>query len=158
MRRTNTPKRIVLRFDVEYELEEAAINERFFALFSPKPVHDFYSHLIPPNESSKMHIVLDLHCKINPVVNIHAIAYEVFKVEKSDEFDFEKLNSAACEVARLRCNALSWGTDRRYPEELDGDRLAHIGHSPSRLVSRAPRRTQVLGPLPCWGCALNLGY
>lgn len=150
MQHPNAPKRVVLRFDVKHELEEAAINKRFFALFGSVD-DDFYSHLVSPNESAKMHIVLDLHCKTSPVVNIDAIAYEVFKVKKNDELyvvpslaaiitkrqvsDFEKLNSTACEVARSRCNALSWGTDRRQPEELDGDRLAHIGHSPSKLVS-----------------------
>ncbi|KAF2277252.1 uncharacterized protein EI97DRAFT_375903, partial [Westerdykella ornata] len=79
-----TPQKgIILRFNVKYELQEAAINESFFALFGPQPVDDYYSHLIPPNESSKMHIVLDLHCKSKPVVDTHAIPYEVFKVKKN---------------------------------------------------------------------------
>jgi hypothetical protein len=63
MQSTNAPKRVVLRFHVQHELEEAAINERIFALFSPKPIDDFYSHLMAPNESSNMHIVLDLIVK-----------------------------------------------------------------------------------------------
>lgn len=145
------PRRIVLRFNVDYELEEAAIIERFFALFGPKPADDFYSHLIAPNESSKMHIVLDVHCKTIPTVDLSALEYEVFKVKKKDELYvvlsrkdivtnhrvsyFEQLTKTACEYARSRCNALSWGTDRRYPEELDGDRPAQVGHSPPRFVS-----------------------
>jgi hypothetical protein len=84
---TPVPKRIVLRFLVEYELEERAILQAYFALFGPKPVEefeDFFSHLIPANESPKMHIVLDLYCKSVPSVDIQAIEYQVFKVKKSD--------------------------------------------------------------------------
>lgn len=84
MQRT-IPKRIVLCFDVKYELEEAAMIETFFTLFGPKPADDFYSHLCAPNLSSKMHIVLDLHCKTVPTVDLHAIEHEVFKVKKGDE-------------------------------------------------------------------------
>ncbi len=84
MEGTKVPKRVVLRFSVKYELEEAAINERFFALFGPKPVDDFYSHLMASN-SSKMHIVLDIHCKSSPLVDLQTIAYEVFKVRKNGD-------------------------------------------------------------------------
>lgn len=122
MQRT-IPKRIVLRFDVNYELEEAAMIETFFALFGPKPADDFYSHLCPPNVSSKMHIVLDLHCKTVPIVDLHAIEHAVFKVKKGDELyvvlsleetvanqqvsHFKQLDNGAYEYARQRCYALS---------------------------------------------------
>ena len=84
MQRTNS-KRIILRFDVKYEPEEAAIIEIFFALFGLKPADDFYSHLCAPNLSSKMYIVLDFHCKTVPTVDLHAIQHEVFKVKKGAE-------------------------------------------------------------------------
>jgi hypothetical protein len=87
MQRT-IPKRIVLRFHEKYQFEEAAINETFFALFGPKPANDYYSHLCAAGESSKMQIVLDLHAKTNPVVDLDAIAYEVFKVKKDDQLYF----------------------------------------------------------------------
>ena|ERR1700761_7766409 len=79
------PKRIVLRFKVYYELEEAAIIERFFAKFGPEPVDDYYSHLMAPNESSMMHIILDMHCKTVPTVDLGAVEYEVFKVRRKNE-------------------------------------------------------------------------
>jgi len=79
------PKRIVLRLHVTHELEEAAIIDTFFALHGPKPAFDFYSHLCAPNQSSKMHIVLDLYCKTVPTVDLHAIEHKVFKVYKGDE-------------------------------------------------------------------------
>lgn len=82
MEHDNTPKRVVLRFSVQYEREEAAINEAYFAMFGPKPTNDFYSHLMAPNESHKMHIVLDIHCTTNPTIDNHTVGYEVFTVEK----------------------------------------------------------------------------
>lgn len=82
----NDPKRVVLRFHIQHELEEAAIHEHFFALYGPKPSNnDFYSHLMAPNESSHMHIVLDIHCKSHPTIDNSNIAYEVFKVKKKDK-------------------------------------------------------------------------
>ncbi|KIW99649.1 uncharacterized protein Z518_11062 [Rhinocladiella mackenziei CBS 650.93] len=79
------PRRIVLRFHVNYELEEAAIIERFFAISGLNPADDFYSHLMAPNESPMMHIVLDMHCKTVPSVELDKMEYEVFKVKKKDE-------------------------------------------------------------------------
>lgn len=84
---TPAPKRVVLRFLVEYELEEWDILQAYFALFGPKPIedfHDFFSHLIPPNESAKMHIVLDLYCKSVPNVDLQKVEYQVFKVKKNN--------------------------------------------------------------------------
>ncbi|KAF2499958.1 hypothetical protein BU16DRAFT_232107 [Lophium mytilinum] len=124
------PKRVVYRSSVEHELEDVAIIERFFASYGSEPFDDYYSHLMAPNESSKMHIVLDLRCKTNPVVDLHAIAYEVYRVKKRGEL----LNSSACDVARQRCKTLTWGTDRRFIEGFGGDRPEQVGHSPSRLT------------------------
>jgi hypothetical protein len=80
---STTPKRVVLRFHVRYELEECAINESFFAQISDMPKNDYYSHLTAANNSSKMHIVLDLRCNTNPTIDNHTIPYEVYSVSKS---------------------------------------------------------------------------
>lgn len=146
----NDPKRVVLRFHVQHELEEAAINKRFFALYG-LPNNDFYSHLMAPNESSQMHIVLDVNCKLHPTIDNSKIAYEVFKVKKKDDLyvalslaevrtdervsEFEKLNDTACQYARMRCERIKWGTNRSQSEELDGVRALQIGHSPCTFVS-----------------------
>lgn len=79
------PKRIVLRFDQEYELDWEAIIQTSFATFGSNQSSDFYPHLMAPNMSTKMHIVLDLHCKTVSSVDSSAIEYEVFKVEKAGE-------------------------------------------------------------------------
>lgn len=55
-------KRVVLRFSVQYKREETAITKQFFAQHGFEPLDkDFYSHLMAPNKSSKMHVVLDTH-------------------------------------------------------------------------------------------------
>ncbi|KAL6702533.1 hypothetical protein ACN47E_001572 [Coniothyrium glycines] len=109
------PKRVVLRFSVQYEREEAAINEHFFAQYGPEPPNnDFFSHLMAPNESSKMHIVLDLYCNSHPTIDGSKLAYEVFKVRKNGKFKFERLDATACHHARKRCELIGvkWGTNR----------------------------------------------
>ncbi|UPX17088.1 uncharacterized protein EKO05_0007464 [Ascochyta rabiei] len=111
----NNPKRVVLRFSVQYEREEATINEQFFALHGPEPPNkDFFSHSMAPNESSKMHIVLDIYCNSHPTIDNSMIPYEVFKVKKNGKFKFEKLDAAACQHARKRCESIGikWGTNR----------------------------------------------
>ncbi|OCT48530.1 hypothetical protein CLCR_04459 [Cladophialophora carrionii] len=78
-----TPKRIVLRFHEKHQFDEAAINQAFFASLDLRLADDYYSHLCPPDEdSAKMHIVLDIHAKSVPVVNLHTLPYRVFKVKK----------------------------------------------------------------------------
>lgn len=57
-------------------------SSRFTAPDSPS--NDFYSHLMAPNESTQMHIVLDFNCKLHPTIDNSKIAYEVFKVKKKD--------------------------------------------------------------------------
>jgi hypothetical protein len=79
-----TPKRVVLRFKVIYELEECAINKSFFARVGYEPKNDYYSHLMAANDSSNMHIILDLHCNTNPTINNCTLLYEVYKVFKKD--------------------------------------------------------------------------
>ncbi|KAL9127664.1 MAG: hypothetical protein Q9217_003511, partial [Psora testacea] len=78
------PQRIVLRFNVKFEREERAIIDTFFASYGLDPIEDYYSHLCAPNESSMMHIVLDLHCKTVPTVDLRAVKHKVFKVRKTD--------------------------------------------------------------------------
>jgi hypothetical protein len=86
MEPTNDPKRVVLRFHVKHEREEAAINERFFSLHGPSySKSGFFSHLMAPNESSQMHIVLDINHQLHPTIDNNKIIYEVFRVKKNDE-------------------------------------------------------------------------
>ena len=69
---------------MKFEQEEKAIIDMFFASHGLDTIQDYYSHLCPPNESFMMHIVLDLHCKREPAVNLRILKHRVFKVRKSD--------------------------------------------------------------------------
>ncbi|CAG5179646.1 uncharacterized protein ALTATR162_LOCUS9390 [Alternaria atra] len=83
-----------------------------------------------------MHIVLDLHCNTNPTIDNCKIPYEVYSVSKKDsKFEFEQLDSKACDLARERCKRVGWGTDRTQSDELDGVLASHVGHVPSTSVS-----------------------
>ena len=79
------PKRIILRFDERYVQEESIIISNFYNTFEMTPDKDLHVHLLAANNSSKMYIILDLHCKTFPSVDLHDIVYEVFKVKKSDK-------------------------------------------------------------------------
>ncbi|KIW14297.1 hypothetical protein PV08_07079 [Exophiala spinifera] len=85
MQRTIEPRRIVLRFRVGYELEEAAILHDFFTTINLNPGDDYFSHLMAPyhEESTVMHIILDMYCRTNPTVDLETMAYGVFKVKKN---------------------------------------------------------------------------
>ncbi|KAF1998825.1 hypothetical protein P154DRAFT_438631, partial [Amniculicola lignicola CBS 123094] len=109
MQPSSIPKRVVLRFDVKYEQEEAAINKDFFAFYGSELAQDYYSHLIPHNESYKMHIILNLYSQTSSSIDVHAIEYEVDRVRKAREFTFERLHGAARYLAHLRCRRLGWG-------------------------------------------------
>lgn len=86
MMQDSSPRRIVFRFPVTYELEEAEILTRFFTLFDRDPQDDYFSHLMAPGISStKMHIILDIHCKTIPKVDLKTIEYEVFRVRKNNK-------------------------------------------------------------------------
>ena len=79
------PRRIVLRFRVAYEREEEAIICDFFTTSNLDPCGDYFSHLLAPNDSTKMHIVLDMHSKTHPNADVETMPYEVFKVKKNDK-------------------------------------------------------------------------
>lgn len=96
-------KRVVLRFDEKYELDWDAIIQTYMATLGSDPDSDFYPHLMAPNMSTKMHIILDLHCERVPSVDVSAMEHEVFKVKKAGEHGKILTNR------RNKCNCLSDG-------------------------------------------------
>ncbi|KAL5401419.1 hypothetical protein PMIN03_011533 [Paraphaeosphaeria minitans] len=113
MASTDSPRRVVLRFNSRYDREEPKIIAKYLAMTQPREIR-YFVHSIPSQNSAKAHTVLDLHCDQCQTVNIDEISYEVFLVEKKEgDFVLRKLDEAACERARKRCGELDWGTDRR---------------------------------------------
>lgn len=90
MEQAGEPKRIILRFRDQYELEEEAIKTQYFALYGPaSPANDYFAHLVAPNKSSNIYIILDILCKSHPIIDNNELLYEVFKVRKNKGFNFE---------------------------------------------------------------------
>ena len=124
-----SPKRIVIRFSVQHELKKFTILKAFFAFYKLENFEDYYSHLYVSNESFKMHIILDFHCKAVPTVNLEIIKHKVFKAVKKANVlyvmlgiktasvskfisHFSSLDSTACDQARQYSHIIRWGTDR----------------------------------------------
>ncbi|KAK5940710.1 hypothetical protein PMZ80_007127 [Knufia obscura] len=85
------PRRVVLRVDEQYELEWANIVETYLASIDVDTHNDFYAHLMAPNMSTKMHIVLDIPSKLPPSVDPSSIAYKVYRVKRADELCVDNL-------------------------------------------------------------------
>ncbi|KAI9709518.1 MAG: hypothetical protein M1820_003278 [Bogoriella megaspora] len=80
-----TPKRIVLQFPERWFHEVGAIITIFFEMHNPNAIEDYIFNIIPANHSLTKHfLVIDLHCKTIPQVDINAIEHQVFKVSKED--------------------------------------------------------------------------
>jgi hypothetical protein len=81
MESANSPRRVVLRFDAKYDLQEPAIITQYLASIQSGEI-SYFIHSIPPSQSHKAHTVLDLHYIENPTANLDEIPYEVFLVKK----------------------------------------------------------------------------
>ncbi len=79
-----TPKRIVLRFHERYERDPETITKCFFEAINIDPKDDYFPHLCPPDDSTKMHLVIDLYCRSFPLVDLDEVAHEVYRVRKKD--------------------------------------------------------------------------
>lgn len=84
MASTNSPRRVVLRFNSRYEREEPKIIAKYLASTQPGETL-YFVHSIPPRNSSKAHTVLDLHYDQYQTVNLDEISYEVFLVQKEGD-------------------------------------------------------------------------
>ena len=83
-----TPRRIVLRFHNSQEGECTVFAKKFFECHPEQATNDYYERLVPQQEeSSKMHIVPDMHYQQFPSADIEQIPYHVFKVFKSKGSD-----------------------------------------------------------------------
>lgn len=79
-----SPRRVVLRFNAKYDLDEPAIINKYITLTQSGETR-YFIHSIPPRNSSKAHTVLDLHCDQYQNVNLDEISYEVFLVQKKGD-------------------------------------------------------------------------
>jgi len=85
----NHPRRIVLRFNYKHEQDCHTFAKIFFDRYPNQATDDYFERHVPQQEeSSKIHIVLDMHCKQFPNPDVQVMPYIVFQVSKrkgSDE-------------------------------------------------------------------------
>ncbi|KAF2804379.1 uncharacterized protein BDZ99DRAFT_467436 [Mytilinidion resinicola] len=107
------PKRVVLRCREQYFQDQGAMVTAFFDSQNLKPPEDYYTHIcFEPSSPSNLYLVLDLHCKETPGVDLSELELQVFKVSRRDAFIFENLGEAARKLARQRSLSLRWGTNQ----------------------------------------------
>lgn len=80
-----TPKRVVLKCREQYFQEQKAMVTAFLNSQDLQTVEDYYTHIIfEPSSPSNLYLVLDLHCKEIPGVDLNELELQVFKVSRRD--------------------------------------------------------------------------
>jgi len=75
------PRRIVLRLNDKHEQDCHTFAKKFFDRYPDQATDDyFHRRILQQEDSSKIHIVLDMHCKQSPSADVREMPYNVFKV------------------------------------------------------------------------------
>lgn len=81
-----TPKRVILRCPGQYFQDQGAMVTAFFDSQDLQPPKNYFSHILDdPSSHSKLYLVLDLHHKEIPSVDLNKLELHVFKVSKRNE-------------------------------------------------------------------------
>jgi hypothetical protein len=120
-----TPVRIVLPYREQPFQKPTAIINAFFTWRGIQPLReDYYTHICSDPRSSRLYLVLDLHCKTHPNVDLSNLDLEVFKVSGIDPLcvtlfynltkltvfsTFQDLGEVARKQVRQRSASLEWG-------------------------------------------------
>ncbi|TVY36797.1 hypothetical protein LCER1_G009345 [Lachnellula cervina] len=104
-----TPVRIILQYrDQPFQNLEAIINA-FFKWRDTQPPEDYCTHICSNPPSSRLYLVLDLHCKTYPNIDLNKLNLEVFKVSGINSFTFQDLGEVARKEIYQRSVSLEWG-------------------------------------------------
>ena len=78
------PHRVVLWIRSDNLWDERQIIQDYFKQHDIAPHEDYFSHVKPSNSSSKRaYIVLDVHCKAVPDVDVYKVEHKVYRVRKA---------------------------------------------------------------------------
>lgn len=78
-----TPKRVILRCPGQYFCEQEAMIMAFFNSQDLQTSINYFPHIVnDPSSHSKLYLVLDLHHKETPSVDLNDLELQVFKVSK----------------------------------------------------------------------------
>lgn len=120
-----TPVRIILSYREQPFQNLTAIINAFFTWRGIQPLEDYYTHICGDPRSTRLYLVLDLHCKAHSNVDLNKLDLEVFKVSGIDSlcvrslfYDINKLTifstlkdlgEVARKQAHQRSTSLDWG-------------------------------------------------
>lgn len=108
-----TPRRVVLRCREQYFREQGVVVQAFFQSQNLLDSEDYGIHICEdPSSASALYLVLDLHCKEIPSVDLSKLSLEVFKVSKNKTFTFKDLGENASKLAYQRSLKLEWGANQ----------------------------------------------
>jgi hypothetical protein len=79
-----TPVRMVLRYREQPFQDLGAMIKAFFDWRDLQPLEDYCTHICSDPPSSKLYLVLDLHCKTCPDVDLSKLELQVFKVSRNN--------------------------------------------------------------------------
>lgn len=81
---SSEPMQIMLRTREQYEQQGIEIIEKFFDYCGMKIGQDYFWHLVPAEswDSATLYIVLDVHSKTVPSVQLDQVAHALYKVHK----------------------------------------------------------------------------
>ena len=118
---------MVLQCHEQYFQDQGAMITAFFKSQGLQNLEDYSTHIC--SESSKLYLVLDLHCKEIPDVDLSELELQIFKVSRNNTLcvvstnyydltklaissTFRHLGEAACKQAHIRSLTLVWGTNQ----------------------------------------------
>ncbi|KAI1916404.1 hypothetical protein LOZ53_003486 [Ophidiomyces ophidiicola] len=108
-----TPVRIILGYREQPFQKPTAIINAFFTWQGIQPLEDYYTHICCDPRSSRLYLVLDIHCKTHPNVDLNKLNLKVFKVVGIDSFTFKDLGEVARKQVHQRSASLNWGEGNR---------------------------------------------
>ncbi|KAF9729842.1 hypothetical protein PMIN01_11775 [Paraphaeosphaeria minitans] len=109
----HTPRRIVLRCREQYFQDQRVMLEAFFRSQDLLELDDYGIHIcVEPSSPTTLYLVLDLHCREIPQVDLSELELQVFKVRKNNKFTFRDLGENASKKAYQRSLTLGWGANQ----------------------------------------------
>jgi hypothetical protein len=130
-----TPARMILRYREQPFQNLNAMIQAFFDWQGLQPLEDYCTHICSDPPSSKLYLVLDLHCKTYPIVDLTNLKLNVFKVSTNascvaslNYYDltksalsssFQDLGEVASKQALPRSLTLGWGISINQSNQMN---------------------------------------
>ncbi|KAF2468780.1 uncharacterized protein BDR25DRAFT_264676 [Lindgomyces ingoldianus] len=107
-----TPKRVILRCREQFFKDQKIMVDAFFESQNLPNLEGHGVHICSEPSSTRLYLVLDLHCEEVPNVDLSELELQVFKVSRNTTFTFEDLGEGARKRAYQRSLKLDWGANQ----------------------------------------------